>query len=415
MGPPHIGFFGRLGSGNLGNDASFEVALDHVRSAYPDAVLDAMCSGPDQVETRYGLPATHLHWLHSPRRRTRNRAVTVVLSALRIALGLLIDGWRTVTWVRRHDVVIVPGMGVLETTTVQRPWQEPYSMFLLAVSGRLTGTRVALVGVGASVTRPGPTRWLLTRAARAAHYVSYRDRYSRHAMNTMGVRRRLEPVFPDLVFAMTPASPGPGRAGVVGVGLMDYRGTADENAQAEVIHEAYLSGMKRFVRWLLATGYEVRLLVGDQDDEPDAYAVLADARSGRPGGAPPPIEFRPTRSTSELIDQIGQVETVVATRFHNVLLALACARPTLAIAYGRKHQALMSRMGVETYSQDIRNLDVEQLQEQFLALRAAAEQVAQTLTGHALAARDSVRDQFDELDRQLFVPALSAAATNRSP
>ena len=54
----------------------------------------------------------------------------------------------TASWVRRHDAVIVPGMGVLEVTVPMRPWQTPYSMFLLSVSGRLFRTKVAYVSVG---------------------------------------------------------------------------------------------------------------------------------------------------------------------------------------------------------------------------------------------------------------------------
>ena len=110
-----IGFFGRLGAGNLGNDASLEAVLAYVRAEHAGATLDAMCSGPEQVTARYDLPATELHWLHAPQ-RPRWRPVAVALSAVRIAAGLLIDAWRTASWVRRHHVVIVPGMGLLEAT-----------------------------------------------------------------------------------------------------------------------------------------------------------------------------------------------------------------------------------------------------------------------------------------------------------
>ena len=112
---------------------------------------------------RYGLPATHLHWLHAPLRRSWPRPVAVALSALRVALGLWIDAWRTASWVRRHDVVIVPGMGILEANLAIRPWQEPYSLFLLTLFGRLFRTKVAMVGVGASAIPLRSSRWLLTK------------------------------------------------------------------------------------------------------------------------------------------------------------------------------------------------------------------------------------------------------------
>ena len=42
-------------------------------------------------------------------------------------------------------------MGVLETTLPLRPWQFPYDMFVLCAAGRIFGTKVALVSVGANV------------------------------------------------------------------------------------------------------------------------------------------------------------------------------------------------------------------------------------------------------------------------
>src|SRR6185437_15817088 len=62
QGPYRIGLFGYLGSGNIGNDASMESMLGYLRSAHPDAVVDAMCTGPEHVSLRYGLEAEPLFW-----------------------------------------------------------------------------------------------------------------------------------------------------------------------------------------------------------------------------------------------------------------------------------------------------------------------------------------------------------------
>ena len=399
--PLRVGFFGRLGSGNLGNDASLEAVLIHVRSQHSDATLDAMCSGPDQVTARYDLPATHLHWLHE-RQRPRWRPMEVALSTWRIAAGLCVDAWRTAWWVRQHDAVIVPGMGVLEATTMIRPWQEPYSMFLLTAFGRLFDTKVALVGVGASHIPHRSTRWLLTTAVRLAHYLSYRDQYSRRAMLHMGVKRGNDCVFPALVFSLPVPSGSAGTPSSVAVGVMAYWGTPADGGKGRTIHDSYLQGMKEFVRWLVDNGHEVRLLIGDQDDEPEAREILADAQLHWRDPGIPPVEFRPATSTDALINQLASVETVVATRFHNVLAALACARPTIAIAYGGKHHALMAQMDAEAFCQDIRELDVERLKEQFNKLRADSDRISRTLAIHAQAQREHLSQQFAELSTMLF-------------
>ena len=60
--PVRVGVFGLLGSGNLGNDGSLEAVLGYLRAAHPEAVVDALCGGPEAVTARFGIPATRLHW-----------------------------------------------------------------------------------------------------------------------------------------------------------------------------------------------------------------------------------------------------------------------------------------------------------------------------------------------------------------
>ena len=54
------GVFGLLGSGNLGNDGSLEALLRYLRAEHPQAVVDALCGGPEAVTARFGIPATRL-------------------------------------------------------------------------------------------------------------------------------------------------------------------------------------------------------------------------------------------------------------------------------------------------------------------------------------------------------------------
>ncbi|MER6984337.1 hypothetical protein ABT317_47185, partial [Streptomyces carpinensis] len=150
--PVRVGVFGLLGSGNLGNDGSLEAVLGYLRLEHPEVVVDALCGGPEVVTARYGIPATRMHWYRGEY-RTASRAGSIAAKAL----GKLVDVVRTAAWVRRHDVVIVPGMGVLEATLPLRPWGFPYALFLLCATGRLFGTRVALVGVGAAAIGNRPT------------------------------------------------------------------------------------------------------------------------------------------------------------------------------------------------------------------------------------------------------------------
>lgn len=393
--PVRVGVFGLLGSGNLGNDGSLEAVLGYLRAEHPEAVVDALCGGPEVVAARYGIPATRLHWYRGEY-RTASRAGAIAGKGL----GKLVDAVRTAAWVRRHDVVIVPGMGVLEATLPLRPWGFPYSLFLLCASGRLLRSRVALVGVGAAPIGNRPTRTLVRWSARLAAYRSYRDAMSRDAMRSMGVDTARDEVYPDLAFALptppasAPSDP-PGRPGQVCVGVMDFHGGNDDRARAEEIHRRYLDGATRFVRALVEDGRPVRLLTGDACDAPVVAAILDAVDS-------PLVTAAEATSLADLMKEMAAADTVVATRYHNLVCALKVGTPTLALSYAAKSDALMDRMGLGAYCHPAGEVDADRLLEQFRALEQRSAELRRTLAERNLAAARQLEDQFTALTAALF-------------
>ncbi|GAA2296988.1 polysaccharide pyruvyl transferase family protein [Streptomyces kunmingensis] len=390
--PVRVGVFGLLGSGNLGNDGSLEAVLGYLRAEHPDAVVDALCGGPEAVKARYGIPATRLHWYRGEY-RTASRAGAVAGKGL----GKLVDAFRTASWVRRHDVVIVPGMGVLEATLPLRPWGFPYALFLLCASGRLFGTKVALVSVGAAAIGNRSTRALVRRSARLAAYRSYRDTLSRDAMRAMGVDTARDEVYPDLAFALpTPPPSGPTDApGPVCVGVMAFHGGDDDRARAEEIHRRYLDGVTRFVRALVEDGRPVRLLTGDGVDVPVVTAIIDAVDS-------PLVTAAQASSLADLMRETAAADAVVATRYHNLVCALKAGTPTLALSYAAKSDALMARMGLDAYCHPAREVDADRLLEQFRALEKRSAELRQTLVERNQLATHQLAGQFAALTSALF-------------
>lgn len=381
-----VGLFGLLGTGNLGNDGSLAAVLAHLRAEHPDARLSVFCSGPEVVAARHGVETVPLNWY-----RAEYRTASSIGAIVRKGLGKFVDVVRTASWVRRQDVVIVPGMGVLETTLPLRPWGWPFSLFLLSLSGKLLGTRVVLLAVGAAPVGDRANRTLLVGAARLASYRSYRDEVSRDALTAMGLDTTRDPVHTDLAFAL----PDPDAAvepGTVGVGVMDYHGSNDDRHRADEIHRDYVTRMTEFVRWLTDNGRRVRLFVGDHVDEAVADRIAADTDG---------VSVARTSTLDELMAEMARVERVVASRYHNVLAAVKLGKPTIAVGYAAKSDALMAEMGLGEFCQDIRELDVERLAKQFTTIEERDAELRAVLADRNAEMTRRAGRQFAELSAVL--------------
>lgn len=395
--PLRVGLLGILGSGNLGNEASLEAVLHYLRTEHPEATLRVMSSGPDRVTERHGLPARHLHWHHTePPPGGWGRLVNLA----RVAIGIVLDAPLTALWVRQQDVVIVPGAGVLESTLPVRPWQLPYSLFLLSMSGRLFRTRVALVSVGANVVPERLTRWLLVQAAQHASYRSYRDEHSKASLRAMGIDVSGDQVYPDLAFALPRPSPCP-TDGTIGLGIIDYTGRTADVAHAEEIYSAYMARVTHLVERLLQQGHAVRLFGGDLADHRVARTILGEMSKGRDLSRCI-LDDEPVQSWTELTQVIAPTEAVIASRFHNVLCALALAKPTISLSYAAKNDTLMVEMGLPGYSTSILDFDPDAVSNQLEELLRRRDDVAQTLSENSDRQARHARSQFEAMSAALF-------------
>jgi len=392
-GGPRVGFFGLLGSGNLGNDGSFEAVLTYVRSVRPESVIDAMCMGPERVSVQYGVPAIPLNWSTAHEDRTTRLGARLVW-----ALGKLVDVWRTFFWVRRHDLVVVAGAGVLENSLPMRATGVPYAMFLLCATGRLARTKVALISVGATTIKPRPTRWLRNGAAHLAYYRSYRDRISWDVMQQSGTFARSDPVYTDLVFSLPVPQSSAGDPRLVGVGIMSYFGAGDDRRDGQRIHHDYIEAMTQFLCWLLDNDYRVRLLSGDDSKDDSVIAsVMADLLTRRPGLAPGDVVANPVSSLGDLLEEIEPVGSVIGARFHNVVSGLRLSKPTISVGYSLKHDALMEDMGVPEFALSARSVTGPQLIDVFTELRSRSSEVRALLETNLRYKQRGLEEQFQDL------------------
>jgi polysaccharide pyruvyl transferase WcaK-like protein len=83
----------------------------------------------------------------------------------------------------------------------------------------------------------------------------------------------------------------------------------------------------------------------------------------------------PVASVEQLLSQLAATDVVVATLFHNALLALMLDKPAFSISFHQKCVSLMDSMGLSLYSLDFNHFDSAGLIQRFSDLEKNAEKL----------------------------------------
>ena len=263
------------------------------------------------------------------------------------------------------DMLIVPGTGILTDAYGLAQWG-PYSLFKWVLMAKLSRCRVLFISVGAGPIDGAVARVLVKVALSLADYRSYRDNASRGYLRGIGFRATRDRIYPDLVFSLPEAllsddrvrSDSPRR--VVGLGLMLYPGKYSAADPRPETYTAYLESLAVFAKWLLERDYDIRLLFGDGEGDPAAIEKFRAVLRAQLGSYDEErIIERPIASVQSLLAELAATEVVVATRFHNVLLAMLLNKPVIAISFHHKCSSLMRQMKMSEYCHDIHRMDAE--------------------------------------------------------
>jgi polysaccharide pyruvyl transferase WcaK-like protein len=298
-------------------------------------------------------------------------------------------------------MLVMTGTGMLSDLGIA-PFGLHYDIFRWSIAAKLCRCKLLFVGVGVGPIRHPLSNLLVKAALRLADYRSYRDSFSKSYVEGLGIATEGDAVYPDLAFSL-PAGMLPkarvrdrGKT-VVGIGLITYD-TSRTNAQekVETIYHDYIAKVATFVRWLIEHNYTVRFLIGDvvydSRVRQDLRAFLE--RSGLKFEAGQIID-EPARSVDELLSQLAGADIVVASRFHNVLLALMLRKPVVAVSFHEKVDSLMRAMGMTEFCQDIENVDVNKLIDQLAALEESAESIKCGLERKSELYRGNLEEQYE--------------------
>lgn len=372
--PLKVGLLGAFGVGNVGNDASLEAMIRIVSGLDPEAEIVCFCPQPEVIRASLGVRAESF--------RARRPAERSLRKAGR-PLGRIGDVGRAFRWAGQIDALIVPGTGILDDFGGERPSGWPLTLALWFGATRLRGGRTALVSVGAGPLERPASRRLARLIGVLADHVSVRDQGSWQFMTDIGVNLPPSAVVPDVAFSLPASDIHSSRNGrpIVAVPVMKYHGWHAEK-RSTAFGEQQTGALGEFCCWLLDEGYAVRLVTADAGDQPATDAVASVIRDGRPELAREWLTSGVAGTYGELTHLLHDASAVVATRYHSVIGALACGKPTLSLGYAPKNDDLMAAVGLGDYCQRVDRIDLQLLRQQFTALMTNHEEVKARVTSH---------------------------------
>ena len=397
--PRAVVFFGHFGAGNWGNECTLQACLHHVRRLRPDAPLICLSTKPEDTERRYGLPTVGLLDFKRDLTDTRDNSRSRMQRLLQLTAAQPVNLVSMIKTVRQADTLVMTGTGMI-TDWGEGPLGLPLSMLQWCALAAVMRRRVLFLSVGVEQIVSPVARELLRKAMLLADYRSFRDAHSRDQLVAAGMPVGQDPLCPDLAFSLPipEVARNARKPGTVAVGVFSQRSRGAANAEDLAEYSAYVEKMGRLVLHLLSRKKRVRLVIGDISDIP----VVEDLKAWLGARESAPFESEPAQSVEQVMAQLAEAELVVATRFHNVVLALRMGIPVLSIAYEGKNDALMGAMGLEAFCQSIDDLDVTRLVEQLERLEAEAPQLAARIAQQA----DVFRSQLDGQYARVFGPGV---------
>jgi polysaccharide pyruvyl transferase WcaK-like protein len=373
-----VALFGNFGVGNLGNECTLQAMIYNLRRFVPQVEIICVCTVPEETAASCNIPAFPI----------RERALAPTNNRLYRLLRRILVGipWelnryvRAIKTLQATDMLVMTGTGMLSGHFIH-PFGLHYDILRWSIAAKLCRCKLLFVSVGVGPLRYPLSRFFVKTALRLADYRSYRDTFSKEYLEEIGFETRGDSVCPDLAFslprAVMPAhQEHDSQCGVVGVGLITHSRRRATSVDDDTLYRDYIAKVAAFVGWLLERNYTVRLLIGDVAYDGRArqdLRVFLEGDGLKYEGRK--IIDEPAQSVGELLSQLAATDIVVASRFHNVLLALMLGKPVVAVSFHEKVDALMSAVGLTEFCQDIEHIEVDKLKEQVTRLEENAQSI----------------------------------------
>ena len=402
---PRIALLTPYNGGNLGDAAIQDSMIANIRDRLPGAQFSGICLNCDNFVERHGVDAFPLCGVTIPfygmlsgkvadqpkygEHRTQG-SIRKGLNAVRMkkavkrvpVLGWCLIGiracWREFRhWIqgyrflRAQDLVVVSGGGQISEEW-GGPWGQPFALFKWAVLARMAHVPYVIASVGVGKVTSPTARSLLSAALRMARYRSYRDKNSRAFAAGLLPLASQDPIVPDMVLSLPP-SEIPRPAGIraiaqgrptIAISPIAYAKPRKWPSQDRALYERYLSELARVVSQLLERGNFLVIVCSCLWDDESAISDLLGRLEGQSKQRlARQMHIPPIASWKDVVASLLDVDCLIASRLHSIILGSVIQKPTVAISFDSKVDWLMEDLGQSEYILQIREFTAADVME----------------------------------------------------
>lgn len=435
-----IGVFSHAGTKNLGDEALMAAVIQNVRARVPNLEILGFTINPQDTQQRHGIPSFPIRRLDDPVPESASaesrtsapstsapetassargwkqsikavpgvtsvlrglRALQTVLENAALEPKFLLDSYR-----RLRGVELLLVAGSQQLNDIYGAWGFPITLFKWFLLARLTGTKVAVLSVGAGPISSRFSRFLIRRVLRMCSYRSYRDAISSKLVESIGVNGS-NPVFPDLVYSLRLPLPRPApkeaESAVVGINPVPFYDARYWATPDATRYHDYVQKFARFTEWLHQNGYSTLFFPTQARAD---VLTIQDIRSELNGNTNSlrMVASNPIQNLDDLISEIARADLVVANRYHGILLSLLLNKPVLGVAYHEKSRALLEQAGQGDYALNIADFSIQELIEKISALHANSVQAKKEMASRIAPLREALERQYDKVFGLIGIP-----------
>jgi len=386
---PCVAIMGHVGVGNLGDEAIIASIVARFRERAPNVRLIAFTLNPRDTTARHGIaayplrlyterlldkPQPDLRWSSTyaakssvapqvdamqvrgiarwirrlPLLKMILRPLVVFLRWLPEFFAIIAFDWRSFRRLRGTTLMLWAGSGQVSDYVDGLGY--PLVILRWTILGRLRGAKVAFASAGAGPVTKKLSRAAFSLAFKLSHYRSFRDPYSLDVARSLAspepnhLVRDFAFSHPDL--GRPPAAGGEQRRWI-GINPLPFYGGEYWHILDSSVYDRYATAHAELAIGLLRNGHRVTLYPSNIRVDPRSVRRIVDCVRMLAPDVAPKLELLSTLDdVPALFDALRHFDAVVATRYHGVLLALACGTPAVGVVYHQKTRQVAEHIGV---------------------------------------------------------------------